>query len=92
MKKKVFIPPQKDYMQEKIKTVEYHIFEYACVVVCCITLKNGFSVIGTQALPNSNKFQQDEIIQKNEIIQMAYENAFEKLLIAEITSIQYQKD
>ncbi len=40
-------------------TVQYYVFPGTTVTVCCITLKNGFSVIGESACASKDNFDAD---------------------------------
>ena len=42
-----------------IKNVEYHLFPGSCLTVCCITLQNGFTVIGTSACASPDNFDKE---------------------------------
>jgi hypothetical protein len=39
-----------------IKGVEYHVFANSCLTVCCLTLKNGFTVTGESACASAENF------------------------------------
>lgn len=39
-----------------IKNVQYHVFPGTTVTVCCITLQNGFNVIGESACASPENF------------------------------------
>ena len=52
---------------------EYHVFPGSCLTVCCLTLKNGFTVTGESACASPENFN-SEIGQK-----IARANAREKL-------------
>lgn len=43
-------------LDELISTEQYHVFEGTTVTVCCLTLENGFSVIGTSAAASTQNF------------------------------------
>lgn len=38
-----------EYINSRIVNVQYHVFPETVLTVCCITLKNGFNVIGTNS-------------------------------------------
>ena len=52
-----------DLIGSKVKSVEYHVFESTCLMVCCMTLENGFTVTGEAACANPENFDK-EISQK----------------------------
>lgn len=52
---------------------DFHIFKDSCLTVCCLTLKNGFTVTGESACASPENFNQ-EIGEK-----IAYKNAREKI-------------
>lgn len=62
-----------DLIDSVIADVEYHVFPKTCLTVCCMTLKNGFTITGESACASPENFDQ-EIGQK-----VAYENAREKI-------------
>lgn len=39
--------------------VQYHVFPSTTVTVCCITLKNGFTVVGESACASPENFDAD---------------------------------
>ena len=39
-----------------IKGEQYHVFEGACLTVCCLTLQNGFTVTGESACVSPENF------------------------------------
>lgn len=45
-----------DFVDSKILTEDYHIFEGTCLTVCCLTLVNGFHVIGESACASPENF------------------------------------
>ncbi len=63
----------KESIEEKITKVEYHRLGDTTVMVCSITVKNGYSVRGEAACVDPRNF--DEEIGKG----IAYANAFSKL-------------
>lgn len=51
-----------------IKSEDYHVFHNSMLTVCCLTLQNGFNVIGTSACvspENFNKKLGEEISRRN---------------------------
>lgn len=42
-----------------IKNVQYHIFAGSQLTVCCMTLKNGFTVTGESACASPENFNQE---------------------------------
>lgn len=52
---------------------QYHVFEGSCLTVCCLTLKNGFTVTGESACASPANFNA-EIGRK-----IAFENARGKI-------------
>jgi hypothetical protein len=40
----------------KIVAEDYHVFEKTCLTVCCLTLENGFTVIGESACASPENF------------------------------------
>lgn len=38
---------------------QFHLFEDSCLTVCCLTLKNGFTVIGESACASPENFDAD---------------------------------
>jgi hypothetical protein len=56
---------------------DYHVFGKTCLTVCCLTLKNGFTVTGESACASPENFNA-EIGQK-----IARENAREKIWVLE---------
>ncbi len=62
-----------DHIDSVIEKADYHIFEGSQTTVCCLTLKNGFSVIGESACASPENFDK-EIGEK-----IAARNAREKI-------------
>lgn len=60
-------------IDKTIKEVEYHVFQNTCLTVCCMTLKNGFTVTGESACASPENFNK-EIGEK-----IAYDNARNKI-------------
>ena len=47
-------PPE--HIDATIYDEAYHVFEKTCLTVCCLTLKNGFTVIGESACVSPSNF------------------------------------
>jgi hypothetical protein len=62
-----------DMVQGVIDKEQYHIFEGSQLTICCLTLKNGFTVTGESACVSPENFDRD-IGRK-----VAYENAVHKI-------------
>jgi hypothetical protein len=62
-----------DLIDATIKEEDYHVFEKTCLTVCCLTLRNGFTVTGESACASPENFNA-EIGQK-----IARENARNKI-------------
>lgn len=60
-----------------IKEEDYHVFEKTCLTVCCLTLRNGFTVTGESACVSPENFDA-EIGRK-----IARENARNKIWMLE---------
>jgi hypothetical protein len=60
-------------IDDTILTEQYHVFEGTTMTVCCLTLKNGYNVIGESAAASPENFDK-EIGQK-----IARENARNKI-------------
>lgn len=60
-----------------IKEEDYHVFENTCLTVCCLTLRNGFTVTGESACASPENFDA-EIGRK-----IARENARNKIWMLE---------
>ncbi|QGH74722.1 hypothetical protein DSS3PM1_00045 [Bacteriophage DSS3_PM1] len=60
-------------IEAQVMFVDYHHFEETCVVVCCITLKNGYNTIGHAGCVDPENFDL-EIGKK-----IAYENALNEI-------------
>ncbi len=63
-------PEHIDYV---IYSVEYHVFSGTNMTVCCLTLKNGFNVIGESACASPENYDK-EIVEK-----IAFEKARNKI-------------
>ncbi len=51
-----------------IKEEDYHVFKTTCLTVCCLTLKNGFTVTGSGACASPENFNAEigrKIARKN---------------------------
>ncbi len=48
-----------DHIDSCITSDEYHVFTDSCLTVCCITLKNGFTVTGESACASPSNFDED---------------------------------
>ena len=62
-----------DMLDAEIAAEDYHVFPGSCLTVCCLTLRNGFTVTGESACASPENFNA-EIGQK-----IARSNAREKL-------------
>lgn len=62
-----------DMLDAEIVAEDYHVFPGSCLTVCCLTLKNGFTVTGESACASPENFNA-EIGQK-----IARSNAREKI-------------
>lgn len=62
-----------DDLDAEIVSDDYYVFPGSCLTVCCLTLKNGFTVIGESACASPDNFNA-EIGRK-----IARSNAREKL-------------
>lgn len=45
-----------ELIDSKIADEDYHVFEKTCLTVCCLTLENGFTVIGESACASPENF------------------------------------
>lgn len=61
------------HIDSSIKDIYYHRVPETTLTICCLTLRNGFNVIGESAAVSMDNF--DEAIGK----QIAYENARDKI-------------
>ena len=43
-------------IDETIVSESYHVFSDSCMTVCCLTLKNGFNVVGESACASPENF------------------------------------
>ena len=62
-----------EMLDKEITSEDYHVFPGSCLTVCCLTMKNGFTVIGKSACASPENFNA-EIGQK-----LARENARNKI-------------
>lgn len=60
-------------IDEVIAKEQFHVFEGTCLTVCCLTLKNGFTVTGESACASPANF--NEKIGRD----IAYDNARQKI-------------
>lgn len=47
-----------EYLNTLIKKIDFHVFPDTCLTVCCLTLKNGYTVSGTSACASPENFNQ----------------------------------
>jgi len=66
-----------DSITETIKNTMYHVFGNTCLTVCCMVLKNGFTVTGESACASPENFNA-EIGKK-----IAFGNARDKIWVLE---------
>lgn len=45
-----------DMVEAEVKSYSFHVFEGTTMTVCCITLKNGFTVLGEAACVDPHNF------------------------------------
>lgn len=64
-------------IDDAIVSVQYYVFPGTVCTVCCLTLKNGFAVVGESAPISPNNF--DEDLGKK----IAFDNAREKVWMLE---------
>lgn len=62
-----------DHIKSLVKDGEYHVFKNSCLTVCCLTLKNGFTVTGESACASPENFNK-ELGEK-----IAFTNALNKI-------------
>lgn len=48
-----------DLIDSVIVSTDYHVFGETCLTVCCLTLKNGFTVTGESACASPANFNED---------------------------------
>ncbi len=46
-------------IDDQIVGEDYHVFTGTCVTVCCLTLKNGFTTIGSSACASPLNFDEE---------------------------------
>lgn len=46
-------------IEDTIAGIDYHVFPNSCVTVCCLTLINGFNVVGTSACASPENFDEE---------------------------------
>lgn len=46
-------------IDDKIAEAKYHVFEGTCLTVCCLVLKNGFTVVGESACASPENFDKE---------------------------------
>lgn len=62
-----------DHIDSCIKDAQYHVFPDTTLTVCCLTLKNGFTVTGESAAASPENFNED--VGRD----IAYKNARDKI-------------
>lgn len=62
-----------ELIDAQIASEQYHVFDGTCLTVCCLTLQNGFTVVGESACASPKNFNA-EIGRK-----ISRENAREKI-------------
>lgn len=62
-----------EYLTGLVTSIQYHLFPGTRLTVCCLTLKNGFSVVGFSACVDQSDF--DEEIGRD----IAYKDAVNKI-------------
>lgn len=65
------------HIQDVVKEISYYVFPNTQLTVCCIELKNGFTVIGESACVKP------ELFNKEVGEQIAYNKAFSKIWVLE---------
>ena len=45
-----------DMLDAEIVREQFHVFEGSCLTICCLTLKNGFTVTGESACASPENF------------------------------------
>lgn len=48
-----------EMLDEEILSEQFHVFEGSCLTVCCLTLKNGFTVTGESACASPENFNKE---------------------------------
>lgn len=81
-----------DLINKTVSKVEFHVFSDSCLTVCCMTLKNGFTVTGESACASPENFNEEigrRIAQdnaRNKIWALEGYLLKEKLYTGEVTS------
>lgn len=60
-------------IDETVLSEAYHVFDGTCLTVCCLTLQNGFNVVGESACASPENFD----VKLGQ--QIAYRNARDKI-------------
>jgi hypothetical protein len=45
-----------DMLEQEVVNDDYHVFPGSCLTVCCLTLRNGFTVTGESACASPENF------------------------------------
>lgn len=48
-----------DMLDAEITDKQFHVFEGSCLTVCCLTLKNGFTVTGESACASPENYDSE---------------------------------
>lgn len=48
-----------EMLDAEITDEQFHLFEGSCLTVCCLTLKNGFTVTGESACASPENFNEE---------------------------------
>jgi len=48
-----------EHIQNCIQSWQYHIFHNSCLTVCCVTLRNGYTVTGESACASPENFNKE---------------------------------
>lgn len=48
-----------DMLNAEIVSEQFHVFDGSCMTVCCLTLKNGFTVTGESACASPENYDAD---------------------------------
>lgn len=77
-----------NHIKSVVEKAQYHIFEGTCLTVCCLTLKNGFTVTGESACASPENFNAEvgEQIAKDNAVEKIWQ--LEGYLLKEILSQQ----
>lgn len=46
-------------IEAAILTEQYHVFPGTCLTVCCLTLQNGFNIVGTASCADPSNFREE---------------------------------